>query len=67
MAKCIICKKKINDIIKDIYLCKCNNIYCSNHTNNHNCTYDYQNDFKKHIKNNLPLVTFEKINNIYDD
>lgn len=64
MAKCYICKKKINDNMKDIYLCKCNNIYCYDHNNNHNCNYDFKNNFKNNIKNNLPLVTFTKVLNI---
>lgn len=63
MAKCIICKKKINKTMVDIHTCKCENIYCSNHidANNHNCSFDYRNNYKNIIKDKLPLVVFDKI------
>ncbi len=65
MAKCIICKTKISNLMIDIYTCKCNNVYCSEHINtcNHNCSYDYKNQYKEIIKDKLPLVTFDKIIN----
>ncbi len=51
---CNSCDKKIKQIYKDIYTCKCLNIVCSNCNATHKCNYDYKKDF---IKNNkLQLI-----------
>ncbi len=63
MAKCLICKKKINNMMIDIHTCKCKNTYCLDHIseNKHNCLFDYKNEHKNQIKSSLPLVTFDKL------
>ncbi len=63
MKKCNICSKKIKLIYLDLHTCKCNKIFCIDHLHfdKHNCNYDYQTNFKKKIKENLPLVVFNKI------
>jgi hypothetical protein len=43
MTKCKICKSKIQKLfVKTMYTCRCKNIYCAAHINNHKCTFDYK-------------------------
>ncbi len=57
MSKCNICNKKINMILKEIYLCRCTKYYCSIHKHNHNCQFDYK---KLFIIKDLIKIEFEK-------
>jgi hypothetical protein len=61
MENCKICNKKILKHFINIYKCKCYNIYCSEHKLNHNCPYDYHLNYKKIIKEKLPIVTSIKV------
>ncbi len=60
MASCLICKKKVSGL-SVLNICKCENTYCDNHMNNHNCTYNYREKYKQQIKGSLPLVSFDKV------
>ena len=53
--KCLICNKKITTIQLITNKCKCKNIYCNQHLfyKNHNCSFNYIDDFK--IKNSSNL------------
>lgn len=55
--RCKECKKKINQMMKDIYTCRCKNIYCAKHLHVHNFTFDYKSTFCKEISKNMPVVT----------
>ena len=49
--------------------CKCKKLYCSKHryAEDHNCTYDYQTEYKKIFKKNNPKVVAEKMDiDIYE-
>ena len=60
---CLVCKKKLKiTAIK----CKCNNYFCKIHKyeNNHNCTFDYKSQHKDILEKCMPIIQFNKINNI---
>ena len=61
---CQICNKKINSIYISIYTCKCKNVYCSEHMQNHRCTYDYKSDNITTMKKQLVKVDFDKLERI---
>ena len=61
---CQICNKKINSIYISIYTCKCKNVYCSEHMQNHRCTYDYKSDNITTLKKQLVKVDFDKLERI---
>tara|TARA_B100001093_G_scaffold317163_1_gene302561 strand:+ start:1344 stop:1571 length:228 start_codon:yes stop_codon:yes gene_type:complete len=54
------CNKKLT--ILDVP-CKCKLIFCKNHKffTNHNCSYDYKNDYKKLLIKNNPKVVCKSI------
>jgi len=53
---CHICSKKLSTIDCLIYKCRCNNYFCQKHLfyADHNCNFDYHNDFK--IKNSSNII-----------
>ena len=61
---CFLCSKKIK-LIEAIALgkCKCQNIFCKKHINQneHNCTYNYQNNFKDFLSSNMTPIISKKI------
>lgn len=61
MSKCKSCKRKVNNFVIEIFTCKCQNIYCRHHMHAHNCTYDYKNEFKEKMKDQLPVIRADKI------
>ena len=46
--------------------CKCGKVFCTSHKlfSNHNCQYDYQGTYRKDLEKNMPLIEFEKIQQI---
>jgi|ETNmetMinimDraft_8_1059916.scaffolds.fasta_scaffold01552_3 hypothetical protein len=58
--KCFICKKKIKSIIPSE--CKCKLIFCRLHIHpdEHNCTFDYKEEYKKRLIQNNPQIIQEK-------
>jgi hypothetical protein len=54
-VKCLICKKKLNILETLTNKCKCDNYYCTNHLffTNHNCKFDYIEDFKIKSTSNI--------------
>ena len=61
---CQICNKKINTIYLSIYTCKCKNVYCSEHLQDHRCIYDYKSDNIISLKKQLVKVDFDKLERI---
>jgi predicted nucleic acid binding AN1-type Zn finger protein len=55
------CKKKTLTISSK---CKCNNYYCKKHKFNHNCQYNYYENYKNLLKINNPQIKKQKISNI---
>ena len=61
---CQLCNKKINSIYISIYTCKCKNVYCSQHIQDHRCTYDYKSENITSLKKQLIKVDFDKLERI---
>ena len=64
MAKCSICKKRINFSMIKVYTCKCEKKFCSEHLSNHDCTFDYRKKYQEILNKNLILIQPGKINKI---
>lgn len=43
--KCSVCKNKINSMMKSIHTCRCTMIYCHIHLQDHNCTFNYKEQY----------------------
>jgi hypothetical protein len=58
------CKVRIKSTIP--IKCKCGKMFCTSHQlfSNHNCKYDYQGMHRRDLEKNMPLVEFEKIQQI---
>lgn len=65
MSNCILCKKKINPLMKDMYICRCTGVYCRIHLQNHNCSFDYNEHFRKHMGKSLVKVVSPKVAPIF--
>lgn len=39
--KCCECNKKLNWYLTNLYTCKCNKVYCSDHKMSHRCEFKY--------------------------
>jgi hypothetical protein len=62
--KCKTCKKLLSLVESIKGLCRCNNIYCSEHIYIHICNFDYKEmERQKLIKSN-PQIISEKIKKI---
>ncbi len=46
------------------YECRCKNIYCRRHKNEHNCSYDYLGEHQNKIRENNPNVSRPKVEQI---
>ena len=55
--KCNSCEKKLKLTEEIVGKCKCNNIFCSKHREEHNCSFDY----KKENAENLTKTVLIKI------
>ena len=64
MSKCNICNKKLNNVYLSLYTCKCANVYCGIHKNNHDCNFDYKLAEKKRLKNKLIKIVSSKVEKI---
>ena len=62
--KCQTCSKKIKELYVDLHSCKCSGIYCQNHIQNHQCTFDYRAEFIKNTKNILVKIESDKVQKI---
>lgn len=56
MPSCKLCKRKISKCMVDVYKCKCNLIFCSEHLHNHKCNYNHLNDNQKILRNKMPVI-----------
>lgn len=59
-TKCEICCKPLGLYE---FKCRCNKIFCLKHkqAEDHNCSYDYKEEFENLLKNKLPTTHAEKI------
>ena len=57
MLRCKLCNKKLNKMLKEMYICRCSDYYCSIHKLEHNCTFDYKELF---IQQNKDLIEVKK-------
>ena len=57
------CRKRVNVLGYD---CKCNSafLFCSKHQNNHNCTFNYQQEAQAKLAKDNPVVIAKKIDKI---
>jgi len=63
--RCKICRKKLNSLLIETFTCKCGNYYCKeNHFFDHNCTFDYLENNKKFLQENIPVIVGEKVKRI---
>ena len=62
--RCNCCKTKINPLLKDMFRCKCENIYCRVHLYDHNCTYNYLEHQKNKLTKSLEKVEANKIDEL---
>ena len=58
--KCKVCKKKLGLLP---FKCKCEHIFCSLHryAEDHNCTFNYKDEYMTNFNKNNPKVVAEKI------
>lgn len=61
-TKCYQCGKKV----LLINICKCNKKFCMNHhyPEDHNCTFNFKEEYKKELINMNPIIKNKKIENI---
>ncbi len=57
MLKCKLCNKKIIMMLKDLYVCRCLNYYCSGHMHTHSCSFNYKQLF---VEQNKELVQIKQ-------
>ena len=58
---CKVCKTRINPLMISMYKCKCHNVYCYIHLHDHECTFNYLENFQieysaKNIKIQKPKI-----------
>jgi hypothetical protein len=60
MARCTECRKKMGVME---FTCKCEHKFCRGCLlpESHKCTYDFKNEGKRNLENNLIKVTHEKV------
>lgn len=61
-TKCEFCNKKV--LLSNT--CKCNKIFCMkhHHPEDHNCTFDFKQDFKDKFTKLNPIIKIDKIDKI---
>ena len=55
MLRCKTCNKKINAMLKDMYICRCLDYYCILHLHEHNCKFNYKKEFIEQNKELLEI------------
>lgn len=61
-SRCNTCGTRVKSIDIIVNKCRCGNVYCSNHRIDHDCRFDYKNDYKKN--NSLVKVDGVKVEKI---
>jgi len=59
---CFFCECKLNTLDIIVGKCRCEYLFCAKHRLDHECTFDYINDYKKN--NNLVKITSRRVDNI---
>lgn len=57
-TKCGICERKCTKLTSK---CRCSGFYCGKHKCNHNCTFDYNEDYQKTAKKEHQSIVATKI------
>lgn len=60
--RCNKCNKKIKSVLP--LACKCENFYCTLCKYEHNCSYDYKEEFKGKLEKTNPVVKHKKLEKI---
>lgn len=63
MAKCIVCYKKIPVIMEIVHICRCKGcscLYCKSHLHDHNCAFDYKEESKSNMINEMQIIVPDK-------
>ena len=50
MLRCKVCHKKISLLESIIATCRCNETFCNMHRIDHDCAFDYKENYKKNNK-----------------
>ena len=58
-CKCLVCNKKLQSLMIQMYTCRCNGIYCSDHLHHHDCRYDYAQSSK--VEESVTATKVDKI------
>jgi len=58
--KCSVCNKKIPSVFLQISVCKCKKMFCI-FNKEHRCTYDYRNENKQILTEQLNKVVPDKV------
>lgn len=61
MPKCHICTKRVKKMFLDMYTCKCDFVFCSDHLHDHNCTFDMKSLQQTHLKKKMIKLKKVKI------
>ena len=61
MVGCKKCKKRIPPLMLDIHKCRCDNFYCRIHLYEHNCSFDYNEHYRKQLIEKLPKLVNSQI------
>jgi predicted nucleic acid binding AN1-type Zn finger protein len=63
LHRCVSCRKKLGLVV---FTCKCGNNYCSSHrlSSDHDCSYNYQDEFKKTLDKQLVKVVGVKVDKL---
>ena len=61
MTSCTVCNKKIKKVMKIMYTCRCQNVYCSSHLHDHDCTFDHKAEYRDQLRKEMPRVVANKL------
>jgi AN1-like Zinc finger len=66
MARCVICRKRVPELVATILRCKCEKIVCAKHrlASLHDCTHDYRKEQQDKLEATLATVKVPKVNKI---
>ena len=58
---CKVCKTRINPLMISMYKCKCHNVYCHIHLHEHECTFNYLENFQKEYEKTHKKILKSKL------
>ncbi len=62
MTTCSFCNHRLSLVEATIGKCKCNHVFCTKHraVENHECTFDFHETYKKEMEKKLPELKMPK-------